>query len=329
MTGEVPLLEVRELKKTFAKPRTFGDLVMRRRPLAVQAVRGVSFAIRAGETLGLVGESGCGKSTLGRCIAGLHAPSAGEILFRGEHIGGRTRNRKTSTRTIQMIFQDPYSSLNPRMTVAQMLGEALRVHGLRGRGEIADRVDELLDMTGLSAGLKHHLPHAFSGGQRQRISIARALAVEPELIIADEPVSALDVSIQAQILNLFERLGRELLLTYLFVAHDLNVVRHISDRIAVMYLGEIVELADADAIFDDPQHPYTRALLSAIPQPDPTRRTAIASLEGELPDPASPPLGCGFSARCPVALPDCHSRHPELVGRGDRLARCVRAFERS
>ncbi len=329
MTADVPLLEVRDLKKTFVKPRTLADLVMRRRAVAVQAVRAVSFAVRPGETLGLVGESGCGKSTLGRCIAGLHAPSAGGIWFRGERISDRSRSRKSRGRGIQMIFQDPYASLNPRMTVAQMLGEALRVHGLRGRGEIADRVDELMVMTGLSAELKNHLPHAFSGGQRQRISIARALAVEPALIIADEPVSALDVSIQAQIINLFERLGRELGLTYLFVAHDLNVVRHISDRIAVMYLGEIVELADPDAIFEDPQHPYTRALLSAIPQPDPARRTAAASLEGELPDPASPPLGCGFSGRCPVALPDCHRRHPDLVRRGDRLARCVRAFEGS
>jgi oligopeptide/dipeptide ABC transporter ATP-binding protein len=327
MTAPVPLLEVRKLRKTFAKPRSFADLLMRRQAVAVQAVRDVSFAVRRGETLGLVGESGCGKSTLGRCIAGLHAPSAGEIRFHGQPIGGR--NRKSRGRGIQMIFQDPYASLNPRMSVAQMLGEALRVHGLRGRGEIADRVDELLAMTGLAAELKHQLPHAFSGGQRQRISIARALAVEPELIIADEPVSALDVSIQAQIINLFERLGRELGLTYLFVAHDLNVVRHISDRIAVMYLGEIVELADPDAIFEAPQHPYTRALLSAIPQPDPTRRTTAASLEGELPDPASPPAGCGFSGRCPVALPDCHRRHPDLIRRGDRLARCVRAFEGS
>jgi oligopeptide/dipeptide ABC transporter ATP-binding protein len=327
---DTPLLEVRGLSKTFAQRRSLSHVVMAQAPRPLQAVRNVTLTLAPGETLGLVGESGCGKSTLGRCIAGFHEPTEGTVFLRGEKISGDGYDRQRLSRELQMIFQDPYSSLNPRLTVAKALEEPIRVHGLRrGRGEIADRVDELMSTVGLPPGLKSQLPHAFSGGQRQRISIARALALEPDVIIADEPVSALDVSIQAQILNLFEDLRSRLGLTYLFIAHDLNVVRHISQRIAVMYLGEIVEIADADQLFEDPQHPYTRALLSALPQPDPTRRTQAVSLEGEPPDPSSPPSGCAFNVRCPLAHDACRAQAQELRWRGDHGARCIEAFQQN
>ncbi len=317
-----PLLEVREIVKTFERPRSLADLVLGVPAHRLQAVRGVSLELRRGETLGLVGESGCGKSTLGRCIVGFHAPSSGEVRLAGRPVA--SLGRVALARQVQMIFQDPYASLNPRKTVGRALAEVLRVHGLRSGPAVGPRVAELLDLVGLPAQAAGRLPHEFSGGQRQRISIARALAAEPELVIADEPVSALDVSIQAQILNLFEELQKSLGLTLLFIAHDLNVVRHISDRIAVMYLGEVVELSNADAIFREPRHPYTRALLSAIAVPDPAQRTEAVSLAGELPDPADPPRGCGFVTRCPIAIDRCSSEHPPLVCRDNTEVRCLR-----
>jgi oligopeptide transport system ATP-binding protein len=320
-----PLLEVRALSKSFPRERDLLQTLYGRRAETLQAVRDVSFALQPGETLGIVGESGCGKSTLGRCITGIHQPTSGSILWRGEplqKIGGR----RTMSRLIQMIFQDPYSSLNPRMTVGQTIGEALLVHGAAGDpGNRGDRIDELLTLVGLPRMVRDRLPHALSGGQRQRVSIARALAVEPRLIVADEPVSALDASVQAQIINLFEELREKLGVAFIFIAHDLNVVRHISHRVAVMYLGQIVELAPADALFAKPRHPYTRALLSAVPSPDPQRRAAAASLEGELPDPLYPPYGCGFSTRCRWVIDRCRQGMPPLEQVGEsHAARCIR-----
>ena len=322
--SDVPLLEVRKLSKSFTRSRSIAEIATGVPATTLQAVRDVSFSVAPGETLGLVGESGCGKSTLGRAIAGFHAPTTGEVLLEGKPVSGRHYQRIALSRQIQMIFQDPYSSLNPRMTVGQALEEVLTIHKLRPGRAIAGRVDELLEIVGLPTDARHKLPHAFSGGQRQRISIARALAVEPRLIIADEPVSALDVSIQAQILNLFETLQRDLGLAFVFIAHDLNVVHHVSHRIAVMYLGEIVELAPADTIFAEPRHPYTKALLSAIPDPDPTRRTTAVSLSGELPDPSKPPPGCPLVTRCPIRIDACAAVHPPLVRRGETDVRCIR-----
>jgi oligopeptide/dipeptide ABC transporter ATP-binding protein len=325
-----PLLEVRSLSKSFPARRSLAALARGEKAGVLQAVRDVSLTLAAGETLGLVGESGCGKSTLARCIAGLYNPTAGSVLYGGQPLHGGRMHRRASRR-VQMIFQDPYASLNPQLSVEQTLGEVIRVHGLaQNRGAVADRVDELLLQVGLSPEAKHQLPHAFSGGQRQRISIARALAVEPEIIIADEPVSALDVSIQAQIVNLFIELRERLGLAYLFIAHDLSVVRHISNRIAVMYLGQIVEVAAARELFRNPGHPYTRALLSAIPKPDPDRRSRAVSLEGELPDPHSPPFGCSFSTRCPLVIERCRIEPPELLEHAsERDVRCHKAFDSS
>jgi oligopeptide/dipeptide ABC transporter ATP-binding protein len=325
VTDGIPLLEVRNLSKFFASPVSIADWVARRAAPVLYAVRDLSLALNAGETLGIVGESGCGKSTLGRCLAGLYVPDGGEVRYQGRLIA-ELGGRRARSRAIQMIFQDPFSSLNPRMTLNQTLEEPLWVHDLCStRAERRDRIDELLLLVGLTPRDKHRLPHAFSGGQRQRISIARALAVEPAVIVADEPVSALDASIQAQVLNLFVELRQRLGLAYIFIAHDLNVVRFVSRSIAVMYLGEIVECADADLMFDAPRHPYTRALLSAIPRPDPDRRTVTASLEGELPDPFSPPKGCGFSTRCPLVADRCRAeRPPERIVDGHRV-RCHRA----
>lgn len=312
MVIEPPLLEVRNLSMSFAAPRGVYEWVTRAPRRELQAVRDVSFSLAAGETLGLVGESGCGKSTLGRCLVGLYEPAAGEILWRGRPLR-ELGDRQAISRKIQMIFQDPYSSLNPRMSLAQTLDETLRVHGIGStRNERAGRIDELLLTVGLAPRLKDRLPHAFSGGQRQRISIARALAVGPELIVADEPVSALDASVQAQIINLFEDIRDKLGVAFLFIAHDLSVVRHISQRIAVMYLGQNMELADADRLFESPRHPYTRALLSAIPLPDPDQRHQMVSLEGELPNPFDPPKGCAFSTRCPFVIDACKKEVPAL-----------------
>ena len=308
------MLELRDLKMHF--PITSGVL-WQRQVGAIRAVDGVSLEVRRGETLGLVGESGSGKTTIGRCIVRLYEPTDGQVLFEGldvTHLG--TRAMQPLRRRIQMIFQDPYSSLNPRMTVRQTLEEALTTHGLApGREARATRVEELLGLVGLNPAVAERYPHEFSGGQRQRIGFARALAVEPEFVVCDEPVSALDVSIQAQILNLLRSLQRKLGLTYLFVAHDLAVVRHISDRVAVTYLGKIVEVAPRTPLYERPLHPYTRALLSAIPVPDPeveARRERIV-LRGDVPSPARPPTGCRFHPRCPWARELCAREEPPLA----------------
>jgi len=326
MTTNGYLVEVRDLKMHF--PITQG-IIIQRRVGAIKAVDGISFSIIRGETLGLVGESGCGKSTTGRAILQLYRPTAGEVLFEGESLtelkGERLRKMR---RRMQMIFQDPYASLNPRMTVGDIVGEPLVVHGISKRKERRERVQELLRVVGLNPYFVNRYPHEFSGGQRQRIGVARALAVNPDFIVCDEPISALDVSIQAQIINLLEDLQAEFNLTYLFIAHDLSVVRHISDRIAVMYLGKIVELTGRTELYDNPLHPYTQALLSAVPIPDPvveeTRQRII--LEGDVPSPANPPLGCNFSTRCPVVMDVCREEEPEFkdVGDGHWVA-CFRA----
>ncbi len=311
------IVEIDDLRKSFTRRRGL-------RREVVQAVRGISFAVARGETLGIVGESGCGKSTLGRCIAGIHSATSGAARIEGRLVSGPGGwPRAELARKVQMVFQDPYASLNPRLRIGAAIGEVVHVHRRRPRDRIAARVAELLDMVGLPASAARRLPHEFSGGQRQRISIARALAAEPGVIIADEPVSALDVSIQAQILNLFAELRARLGLTYLFVSHDLHVVRHVSDRVAVLYLGELVELAPVAALFSTPRHPYTRALLSAVPQPDPARRGTATVLEGELPDPSRVPQGCCFRGRCPQAQPRCAAEQPalRLVGT-EQSARC-------
>jgi len=298
---------------------------------AIRAVDGISFVIRRGETLGLVGESGCGKSTAGRAILQLYRPTAGEVYFDGVNLTRlKGEELRRMRRRMQIIFQDPYASLNPRMTVGAIIGEPLQVHGLARGKELQERVQELLELVGLNPYFVSRYPHEFSGGQRQRIGIARALAVRPDFIVCDEPISALDVSIQAQIINLLEDLQQQFGLTYLFIAHDLSVVRHISDRVAVMYLGKIMELADRDGLYHNPRHPYTQALLSAVPIPDPvveqSRRRII--LEGDVPSPANPPKGCPFSTRCPVVMPICKEERPpfEDLG-GEHWVACFRARE--
>jgi oligopeptide transport system ATP-binding protein len=306
------LLEVRNLVKHFE----VGGGMFGRSTGLVRAVDGVSFSIRRGETLGLVGESGCGKTTTGRCVLQLERPTSGQIIFEGRDLTTLDPHElRAVRRRLQVIFQDPYSSLNPRMTIGEIVGEPLAVHGIvRGAGARRDRVQQLLRHVGLLPQHASRYPHQLSGGQRQRVGVARALAMEPSLIICDEPVSALDVSIQAQIINLLEDLQAEFGLTYLFIAHDLAVVRHISDRVAVMYLGKIVEMADRKTLYDDPLHPYTRALLSAVPIPDPElemRRERVV-LGGEVPSPLNPPSGCVFHPRCPIAVDRCRSEVPAL-----------------
>ncbi len=311
-TGDV-LLEVKNLQMHF--PVTAG-IIFQRAVAHIKAVDDVSFFVRRGETLGLVGESGCGKTTTGRCILQLYKPTSGSVIFDGQDLTGMsTRQMRVMRRQMQVIFQDPYSSLNPRMTAGNIIGEPLIVHGLvNNKEEYRERVAQLLQYVGLNPYMADRFPHEFSGGQRQRIGVARALSVEPSFIVCDEPVSALDVSIQAQVINLLEELQEQFDLTYLFIAHDLSVVRHISDRVAVMYLGHIVEIADRNDIYQNPLHPYTRALLSAVPIPDPVidaQRERIL-LSGEVPSPLNPPSGCVFHPRCPIAVEACSSVNLEL-----------------
>lgn len=313
------LLEVKNLKTHYPIKGGF----FRRQIGAVKAVDGISFDIKKGETLGLVGESGCGKSTAGRTILRLLEPTDGQIIFEGQDI---TNVRGTSLRKIrqdfQMVFQDPYASLNPTMMVGHLVSEPIRNYTKRSEKDLKDEVMELLEKVGLPADAYYKYPHEFSGGQRQRIGIARALALKPKLIIADEPVSALDVSVQSQVLNLLKELQEEFELTFLFIAHDLSVVKHMSDRIGVMYLGGLVEVADKNSLYSEPLHPYTQALISAIPEPDPRKKKDRIILEGDVPSPINPPSGCTFHPRCRHAMPECQQTTPSLkeVKPGHRVA---------
>lgn len=303
-----PLLEVRGLKKYFPVKTGFWG-----REKVVRAVDGVHLTVYPGETLSIVGESGCGKSTTGRCILRLIEPTEGEILFQGRDIRAlNAAGLRAARRDMQLVFQDPFASLNPRKSVGQILQDPLIVHGIGTPAERRKRVEEMIEIVGLTRQHLDRFPHEFSGGQRQRIGIARALILRPKLVVADEPVSALDVSIQAQILNLLKDLQREFQLTYLFISHDLSVVRHISDRVAVMYLGKVVEVADKTALYERPTHPYTQALLSAVPVPDPTREVNRIILEGDLPSPANPPSGCQFHPRCRYCMEVCRTTVPPL-----------------
>ncbi|HET8726233.1 MAG TPA: dipeptide ABC transporter ATP-binding protein [Alphaproteobacteria bacterium] len=301
-----PLLSVSDLAKHYAAGRG----------VTVKALNGVSFDLDAGETLGIVGESGCGKSTLGRTLLRLTEPTRGAIRFDGvDLVGLDRRSMHRHRRHMQMVFQDPFASLNPRHKIAEILGEPLEVHGIGDRAARRERIARLLDLVGLDASAADRYPHEFSGGQRQRVSIARAIALDPKLVVTDEPVSALDVSIQSQILNLLAELRRRLGLSLIMISHDLAVIRHISDRVMVMYLGEAVEVAPVDELFDAPAHPYTRALLSAIPRPEMVRRRQRIVLSGDVPDPAKPPAGCPFHTRCPNVMPRCRIEMPTLAPR--------------
>lgn len=306
--GNDIIVKVENLKKYFPiKGGFFGRTVGN-----VRAVDDISLEIKRGETLGIVGESGCGKSTTGRTILQLLKPTSGNVYFNGQKINGMSKSKLRAIRPkMQLIFQDPYSSLNPRMTVGQIIGEALIDHGMVKKEGMRARVLEVMDMCGLAEYQIDRFPHEFSGGQRQRIGIARALALDPDFIVADEPVSALDVSIQAQIINLLAKLQKEKGFTYMFISHDLSVVEHICDRVGVMYLGSMMELADKDRLFDNPLHPYTKALLSAIPIPDPTVKRKRIILTGDIPSPANPPSGCKFHTRCPYATEICEKENPE------------------
>jgi peptide/nickel transport system ATP-binding protein len=312
-----PILEVRAVTKRFVKHLDLAAKLVRRlgadiHEEVVQAVDNVDMTIRRGEVIGLVGESGCGKSTLGRMVAGILEPTKGDILFRGNSIlgAGDTQKRESALK-VQMIFQDPFASLNPRMRVADIIGEAPLIHGIISRAEFDGYVDEVLDYCGLDSSFKRRYPHQFSGGQRQRIGIARALAVKPEFIVCDESVAALDVSIQAQILNLFMELRESLDLTYLFISHDLGVVEHLSDRVLIMYLGRIVESTTTEALFEQPNHPYTQALLREVPRLE-SRHSDFLPIKGEIPSPLDPPSGCHFHPRCPHVMQRCRSEAPAL-----------------
>ncbi len=310
MTG---LLEVRNLKKYF--PVRGG--VLRRVVAQVRAVDDVSFSIGRGRTLGLVGESGCGKSTLGRAVLRLHEPTAGEVILDGRPVTGlNARELRERRREMQIVFQDPYASLNPRRTVLQTLREPLDLHAIGTRAERRRRVEELLEIVGLRAQVASRYPHEFSGGQRQRIGIARALALDPKLIVADEAVSALDVSVQAQVLNLISDLQRRLGISFLFISHDLAVIQHVSHDVSVMYLGKLVETGSADSVYAEPKHPYTRALFSAVPVPDPLRKSRRIVLPGDVPSPANPPPGCPFHTRCPEVQPECRRLMPATIDVG-------------
>ncbi len=318
-----PLLKVENLTKSFP---IYGG-VFSREVASVKAVQGISFELNKGETLGLVGESGCGKSTLGRCLIRLHDTTSGKIIYNGKditHIEGE--ELRDMRKKMQIIFQDPFASLNPRMTIGTILEEPLIIHNLfESAKDRQDRIHELIDLVGLRKEHLNRYPHEFSGGQRQRVGIARALAVNPELIVCDEPVSALDVSIQAQVINLLMELQQKLGLTYVFIAHDLKVVEHVSTKVAVMYLGKIVEMAEAEELYRNPKHPYTKALMSAIPVPDPRRQEERIILTGDVPSPINPPSGCHFHPRCPSAIADCKTIVPPLEEKSkDHIAACIR-----
>ena len=311
-----PLLEVREVAKDFVSKNGKGKKT-------VHALSGVNFTVNAGETFGLVGESGCGKTTVGRIICCLTNPTRGKVLFEGKDLFNVPRAElKKIRKDIQMIFQDPFASLDPRMTIGQIIAEPLVIHGIGDRNSRRREVETLLERVGLQPSYYSRFPHEFSGGQRQRIGIARALILKPKLVICDEPVSALDVSVQSQILNLLRDLQKEMGLTYIFIAHGLNVVKHISDRVGVMYLGRMAEIVDADVLFHAPAHPYTQALLSAIPSPDPTKTPQRIILEGDIPSPSNPPTGCFFHTRCRYCQEKCINEVPQMDKRGGREVAC-------
>jgi len=322
-----PLVEIRDVSKRFAKRLDVAGKIAQKlgagvREEVVHAVDEVNLEVNEGEVLGLVGESGCGKSTLGRVVAGIHAPTSGQLLFQGNDVASMSgSDRRAATLAIQMIFQDPFASLNPRMRVEDIIGEAPRVHGIVSRSEAPDYVDDIMRKVGLDPSLKRRYAHQFSGGQRQRIGIARALAVKPKFLVCDEAIAALDVSIQAQVINLFMDLREEFGLTYLFISHDLSVVEHIADRVAIMYLGRIVESASTEEIFSAPRHPYTKALLAEAPRLD-QRKRDFAPIEGEIPSPLNPPDGCFFNPRCPRAQDLCRKDQPKLetIAQGHTVA---------
>jgi len=319
MSNQQPLLEVKELKKYFP----FKSGLLEREVRFTYAVDGVSFSVNPGETLGIVGESGCGKTTLGRCIMALEKPTSGSIRFRDLDFAKLKRKDLKKIRTkMQIVFQDPYASLNPRWSIRNIVAEPLVVNKLAKRGDVSDKVLELLGLVGLNEDHMYRFPHEFSGGQRQRIGIARALSINPELIVLDEPTSSLDVSVQAQILNLLKKLQAELNLTFIFISHNLSVVKHMATRIAVMYLGRIIEISPTDELFTNPLHPYTKALLDAVPMPE-VRMKKRSRISGDVPSPSNPPLGCHFNPRCPIAIEKCRSVYPELIEYSkDHFAAC-------